>query len=297
MAILQIWHICQLCDRGIILDLCCFCDITKGRTTQLHVLVHTYSEMVQKKETLLFSLLENRQNQPCQPLFHQSGQSFLTRSNWNAWRQTVFRLHHLCVAAIADNSPRCCVSLHRCQITVICCERLLRCESTLEILRRCGLFRTVMNAFCLISPGGLFHPNSSWPLKVALSHILNVCFDSCCVFFSHGTLPETKANRSNSSDTPVHMTKEYLYFSAAQVAPLQHQLGIYSMSELELQLLIIFCRWVSALPAPKSPQLGVFMGRNDKGSMASCSRSEVMREVSSPSALRSFSTPGKLKKK
>lgn len=59
----------------------------------------------------------------------------------------------------------------------------------------------------------------------------------------------------------------------------------------------MYSRWVSALPAPQSPQLGVFMGRNDEGSLASCSRSEVMREVSSPSALRSFSTPGKLKKK
>lgn len=79
------------------------------------------------------------------------------------------------------------------------------------------------------------------------SYFISFVLQQTCVltavvfFFPHGTLLETKINRSNSSDTPVSMTKGYLYFSAAQVAPLQHQLGIYSMCELELQLLIIFC--------------------------------------------------------
>lgn len=166
-------------------------------------------------QTKVFSLLENTAkmifpylNVLSRSLFFLLKSSkVLTWYNWfklngkacecNTWGQTgcalsavsmpmPFLLHHLCVAVSTENSPRCSVTISLPK-SWVCCELLQRSESTFEFLRRSGLFRTVINAFCFILPGcllgGLFHPNSSWPLKVGLSHRLNRCFDSCCFFF------------------------------------------------------------------------------------------------------------------
>lgn len=168
-----------------------------------HVLVHTHLKMVQTKAFSLFSFGKHCQNylsifkcsltKPFFILFYWSHQRFwlgTIDSNWMGTLVNVthggkqgctlpavsmpmpFLLHHLCVAASTENSSRCSVTISLPK-SWVCCELLQRSESTFEFLRRSGLFRTVINAFCLILPGcllgGLFHPNKqlafkSWPV-------------------------------------------------------------------------------------------------------------------------------------
>lgn len=138
----------------------------------------------------------------------------------DTWRQAVRAACSQHANALPTSSPLCCSEPR--ELTQMFChdiaakklEFAVNCSKGLGArLNSCVVppfFRTLINAFCLILPGcllgGLFHPNSSWPLKAGLSHILNMCFDSCWFFFfsSEGSLTETKVYRSNSSHTPVH---------------------------------------------------------------------------------------------
>lgn len=178
MPILQKWH--------IILDPCFFCGITKGWPTQLHV------QFQNKKKIFFFSLLKNAAKMSLVNFYFIE----VIKAFWldpigiqrlTIWLQSVCQCSSYFVSFALQRAWRTLpdvVSPYCCQITCVCCQRLLRHESTSEILRRAVLFRTVINAFCLISLGcllgGLFHPNSSWPFKVGPSHVLNVFWQLLC---------------------------------------------------------------------------------------------------------------------
>lgn len=209
-----------LCGRGIILDLRRFCGITKGWLTQLHVSLHTHLKMVLNDDFFLFTVEKRCQNEPCKPLFYWSHQSFLTWCDWNAWRQTVcaltavgmpvlFLLHRLCVAASMENSPRCCV-------TILLPNNLALLSTAPQVREHVwnsASFRPFQDSHkCILfdltcmPTGWTFSSRRQLASKSwSVTHIEHV-FWQLLLFFPNGTLPETKVNRSNSSDTPIHIT-------------------------------------------------------------------------------------------
>lgn len=116
----------------------------------------------------------------------------------SAWGQT--RVHAACsqyANALPTSSPLCC-SEHR-ELSQMFCHDIAAKELSLlwtapkvwehvwipaslrpfQDSHKCILFDLTW----IPSWVDFFIPTSSWPLKVGLSHILNMCFDSCCFFF------------------------------------------------------------------------------------------------------------------